>query len=260
MHGSEGNVDVWWFDDRRVANRLTDDPASDSSPVWSWDDSHIVFSSSRKGPRALYQMPVRGRGSAELLLATEQSLVPTDMSHDGRFLVYRSTDPQMGYDIWALSMDSARRAFPVVRTGFEERGAQFSPDGQWIVYESNQSNRFEIYLRTFAEQGVEVKVSEVKVSTEGGAQPRWNPNGKELFYIALDGQLMSVPVRLPAAGQEPVVGLPVALFPTRMLGGAVQSVNNQQYAVNATGDRFLVNTLTGATAPITVIQNWNPKN
>ena len=90
--------------------------------------------------------------------------------------------------MWALAMTGDRKPFPVVQTTFQEKGAQFSPDGKWIAYESNETGRFEIYLRAFPNGG-----RAVPVSATGGAQVRWRRDGKELFYIALDGRLTAVP-------------------------------------------------------------------
>src|SRR5213083_2964398 len=107
----------------------------------------------------------------------------------------------MGWDIWALPLDGDRKPFPVVQTDFEERDGQFSPDGKWIAYQSNESGRFEIHVQPFS--GSERQVSgKWQVSTTGGAQVRWRHDGKELFYIALDGRLMAVPIRLASDGQS----------------------------------------------------------
>src|SRR4030095_10291696 len=105
---------------------------------------------------------------------------------------------------------------------FQEKGAQFSPDGKWIAYESNETGRFEIYLKPFPNGG-----RAVPVSATGGAQVRGRHDGKELFYIALDGRLTAIPIQLDSSGQiEP--GAPMPLFATRV-GGAVQALERQQY-------------------------------
>ncbi len=249
------NIDVWLLElGRGVLSRFTFDPAIDVFPIWSPDGSRIVFGSNRKGPFDLYQKPAVGAGTEELLLATAQEKTPTDWSPDGRFLLYRSVDPKTGYDIWALPMNGDRKPFPVVQTNFDERDAQFSPDGKWIAYQSNESGRFEIYIQPFPGPG-----SKLQVSTNGGAQVRWGPNGKELFYIALDARLMAVPIRLASNPQTAEPGSPTPLFATRV-GGALQGTFTQQYDVSSDGQRFLMNTITEeAASPITVILNWNPE-
>src|SRR2546425_2443179 len=144
-------------------------PRSTLFPYTTLFRSRIVFSSNRKGPFDLYQRQVTGgAGSEELLLATEQNKVATDWSPDGRFLLYRVQDPKMGFDLWALPLDGDRKPFPVVQTNFEEREPQFSPDGKWIAYQSNESGRFEIYVQPFPGPG-----RKSLVSANGGAQARW---------------------------------------------------------------------------------------
>jgi Tol biopolymer transport system component len=152
-------------------------------------------------------------------------------------------------------MDGNRKPFPVIETSFDERDGQFSPDGRWVAYESNESGRFEIYVQPFPGPG-----GKWQMSTNGGAQVRWRRDGKELFYIGLDGRLMAAPFRVGSSGQavEPVT--PVSLFATRIPGGALQAGFKQQYVVSPDGQRFLINSLTAAPAStITLILNWKPR-
>jgi dipeptidyl aminopeptidase/acylaminoacyl peptidase len=199
----------------------------------------------------LYQKSAVGAGGAERLLTTGETMLTTDWSSDGRFLLYRSLSPKTGFDIWALPMGGESKHFPVVQTNSDEREAQFSPDGKWIAYQSDESGRVEIYVQPFPIG------ARTQISTTGGAQVRWRRDGKELFYIALDGRLMAVPVEFPANGQTVEPGRPVALFETH-IGGAVQGFNKQQYVVSPDGQRFLMNTVTdqASTSPITVLINW----
>src|SRR5262252_10602944 len=115
----------------------------------------------------------------------------------------------------------------------------------WGIPPSDESGRFEIYVQPFPGPG-----SKFQISNNGGAQVRWRRDGKELFYIALNGQLMAVPIAFSNNGQAVEPGAPNALFATRV-GGAVQGVRTQQYVVSADGQRFLMNTVTDeATSPI----------
>jgi len=248
----DGNRDVWLLDTSTgVLSRFTSDPSGDQSPLWSPDGRRVVFSSIRKGAVDLYVKPVAAGGSEELLLATPANKTATDWTLDGRYLLYRSNDRQTGHDIWALSMRGDRTSFPVVRTEFAERDGQFSPDARWIAYESNRSGRSEIYVHPFPGPG-----REQQVSTGGGAQVRWRSDGRELFYIALDGRLTSVPVKSTADTID--TGAPVSLFQTRV-GDVIQTTLTQQYVVSANGQRFLVSTVSQApTSSISVILNWRP--
>jgi dipeptidyl aminopeptidase/acylaminoacyl peptidase len=108
--------------------------------------------------------------------------------------------------------------------------AQFSPDGKFIAYESNESGRFEVYAQAFPTSG-----GKWQISTNGDAMPRWGRDGKELFYIALDGRLMSAPIALSTDGRALQPGTPVPLFMTH-IGGAVQGTNRHQYIVHPTAN------------------------
>ena len=252
------SVDVWLLDTKRsTLSRFTSNPGPDNYPQWSPDGRRIVFASINTGVNAvrdIYEKPVAGAEEPQRILTTPQYKEPVSWSRDGRFLLYRSLDPSAHYDLWALAMDE-RKAHPVVRTGFDERDGEFSPDGKWIAYQSNDSGRFEIYLQPFLREG-----PRTRVSTNGGAQVRWREDGQELFYVAPDDRLMAVPVRAVPNSGDVDVGTPVVLFQTR-IGGAFQGTKPQQYIVAANGQRFLMNTVVGETdtSPITVILNWKPK-
>jgi Tol biopolymer transport system component len=249
-----GNMDIWSYDTgRRTWDRLTVDPGDDIYPLWSPDDTMMIFGSNRNGGRMnLFRtVPGAAPASEELLLSTSQPKFPMDWSSDGRFLLYESLDPKRGFDIWAMPLAGDRQPFAVVQTDFSDRLPQFSPDGKWVAYQSDKTGRFEIYLRPFPRPG-----PDARVSIDGGTQVRWDPHGKELFFIAADGQFMSVPVRFPSQDDvEP--GRPVALFATSIGNPAA---NRHAYAVAPDGQSFVVNSaLRGPTAPpISVILNWRP--
>jgi dipeptidyl aminopeptidase/acylaminoacyl peptidase len=249
-----GNQDIYLLDIAGgVLSRFTFDPSSDASPIWSPDGSRIVFGSNRTGVYDFYEKSVNGAGNEKLLLATQETKVQSDWSPDGRILLYRSLDSKMGYDLWALPFDGDRKPFPVVQTKFDERDGQFSPDGKWIAYQSNDTGQFEIYIQSFPGPG-----GKFQISSGGGAQVRWCRDGKELFYIALDGRLMAVPIQL-TSGVQSVAGTPVPLFITH-IGGAIQRTDRQQYIVSPDCRQFLMNTVVEESAPpITLILNWKPK-
>ena len=252
---ASGNPDIWTLDTGRgLFSRFTFDAADDVHPIWSPDGSHIVFSSNRTGVHLLYQKSVTGAaGSEDVLLSTTQHVIANDWSLDGRFLLYQSASQKTGTDLWALPMNGDRKPFPVVQSNFNEEQAQFSPDGKWVAYQSNETGRFEIYVQPFP--GVEGKSL---ISTNGGGQVRWRRDGKELFYVALDGRLMAIPVQPASSIHAGDAGTPVPLFAPSM-GGGLQE--RQQYVVSSDGQRFLMKTVTEAatTSPITVILNWKPR-
>jgi Tol biopolymer transport system component/aminoglycoside phosphotransferase (APT) family kinase protein len=249
------NYDIWLLDlGRSVLSRFTSDAAVDAGPTWSPDDRRIAFRSNRNGAYDLYAKPTIGAGSEELLLASGQDKQALDWSPDGRFLLYQNLDPKTGLDVWALPMEGDRKPFPVVRTNFDEDLAQFSPDGKWITYQADESGRYEIYIQPFPGPG-----DRTQVSSSGGAQVRWRRDGKELFYIALDGRLMAVPIHSTSNAQTSLVGSPVPLFVAHV-GPALSYPSKQQYDVSSDGQRFLMNTIIDeAPSPITVILNWKAK-
>jgi serine/threonine protein kinase len=255
---ASGNTDIWSYEtERRTWERVTFDSSDDIYPLWSPDGTRIVFGSNRNGGTMnLYRKLLSAApGSEELLLSTSQPKFPMDWSPDGRLVLYDSIDPKRGVDIWALPLEGDRKPFEVVQTAFNERLAQFSHDGKWIAYQSDKTGRFEIYIQPFPGPG-----GDSPVSTDGGAQVRWNPNGKELFYIAPDDRLMAVPIRVAADGKTVEAGTPVGLFATNV-GSTAINTNRQQYMVSADGRSFVMNSVPGAAgvSSITVILNWKPK-
>jgi len=193
-------------------------------------------------------------GVEELLLpgGPEESFA-CDWSPDGQFLLYQKRSAKTGFDLWALRLGGDGKALPVIPTQFDERDAQFSPDGKQIAFYSNQSGQFEVYVQPFPGPG-----TPLPVSTRGGAQVRWRPDGRELFYIGLDGRLMAAPIQVSADGQL-VVGIPVALFATHV--GRVLPTIGAQYIVSPDGQRFLMNNLVqdASPTPIRLILNWRPR-
>jgi Tol biopolymer transport system component len=252
----QGNADIWLLDATR-STRFTFDASLDRFPAWSPDGSQIVFDSNRKGRRDLYVKASSGAGTEELLLESAQDKIANHWSPDGRFVLYHSVDPQTSEDLWVLPTEGDRKPFVFLKTDFDERRGQFSPDGRWVAYRSNESGRYEIYVRPFngtASGGT--TGGQWQVSTSGGIDPRWRSDGKELYYIAPDGKLMAGPVTAYGATFEP--GTPVVLFQTRIYGGGTDVNIGTQYDVSRNG-RFLINTvLEDAALPITLLQNWAP--
>jgi Tol biopolymer transport system component len=259
---ANGNMDIWSYETgRRAWDRLTVDPGDDIWPLWSRDDASMVFGAVRNGHaqvdlfRTFLHAPEK---SDELLLSTSQPKFPMDWSSDGRFVLYASVDPKRGFDLWALPMDGKRTPFAVVQTDFNEGSGQFSPDSRWVAYESDKTGRTEIFVRPFPGPG-----GDVRVSTDGGSQPRWNPNGKELFYIAADDRLMAIPIQVSSNGSNTIIepGTPTGLFATNV-GSAALNAFRAQYAVQANGQSFVMNSAVGesSASPITVILNWKPRH
>ena len=247
--------DIYIFDGVRTT-RLTFDAGSDSNPVWSPDARWIAFRSNRKGVFDLYRKRSDGTGDDELLWESPLHKNPHAWSRDGRLLYSVDNDPKTGHDLWSLPLEKAGETPTVFLNGsYDERLGQFSPDGQWVAYVSNEMGQNEIYVRPFPGPG-----AQVLVSTAGGISPRWGKDGKELSYIAPDGTLMAAPIGVNQATLKP--GIPIGLFPTRIVGGGRGPyIGHHQYIVAPDG-RFLINVLIGeaTTSPITLLLNWKPKS
>jgi dipeptidyl aminopeptidase/acylaminoacyl peptidase len=246
-----GGSELWLFEAGRET-RFTFEGGR--YPVWSPDGARIAFSN-QASPN-VKQKSSTGGGPEELLVAAPASntIAPLAFSPDGRFLMYLQRGPVNAGDLWILPLDGKQKPSVFLNSKFEERQAQFSPDGRWVAYASDESARFEVYLRPFPASN-----GQFQVSTSGGTAPRWRRDGKELYYIAPDGKLMAV--TMATTGRTPVMSAPVALFQPHILHGGATIIGIQaQYDVAPDG-RFLINVTSGdaVTAPITVIQNWAPK-
>lgn len=243
--------DIWiWDTTRETLTRLTADPAIDAAPVWTPDGRRIVFSSGRVTPSAIFSQAADGTGAAERLTTTADGLYsPGSIAPDGGRLVFQA-DAQ-GSDVRMLVLDDKRREMPLLATSFNERNPSISPDGRWLAYQSNESGQGEVYVRPFpdAERG------RWQISAAGGVQPVWAPDGRELFYVTGQGQLMGVDVR---SEDGFVAGIPRRLPVTNVYYVLGQG---RSYDISRDGKRFLLieapNTGTLAnTAVLTVVLNW----
>jgi Tol biopolymer transport system component len=251
----DGNPDLWVIDVARgVQTRFTFDAREDTLPLWSPDGQRVVFVSTRNGVGDLFEKSTSG-AEERPLLTTPVGKAPIAWSPDGRYLLFSmvAQGARGTRDLWALPAGDGQKPFPVAQTPFDEVAGQFSPDGHWLAYVSNQSGRAHVYVRPFPGQG-----EATQVSTTGGTHPRWRPDGKELFYVAPDGRLMAVPVTITQGRQVLDLGAPIPLFTPRFAIGASITGAKPQYAVARDG-RFLVNLdMSEATSsPIKVVLNWD---
>jgi len=261
-----GSQNLWMTDIvRGISTRFTFDSGGDNLPVWSPDGSRIAFASDRGGVSELYQKLSNGGSEDELLLKFDYSVVPLSWSGDGRFLLFGG--PSVAEPIISvMPLDEKAHAtgkpflFVGKGVGIAER---FSPGPQgrplWVAYSSSESARWEVYVRPFdpnSPTGTPPGGGKWQVSTQGGTSPRWNSNGKELFYVAPDGTVMSVEVSGNAVFQA---GVPKALFKPE--GLAPQPAEYVYWDASSDGKKFIfaVSPSANAAAPparFTVVLNW----
>ncbi len=247
-----GTQDIFLMDlVRGSSTRLTFVPAADTSSLFSPDGSQIVFSSNRAGQFDVYRKASSGAGNDELLMNGSSGRPYADSwSRDGKYLLYEKNGTvKTKIDLWVLPMLGDPTPFPYLQSAFVESHAQFSPDGRWVAYVSDESGRAEVFVQSFPVSG-----GKWQISTAGGDQPQWRGDGKELFYIAPDRNLMAVTV---SGGSNFEAGRPTVLFQTAVpLTGIADDRNN--YVTTQDGQRFLVNNLANMTnsQPLTLVLNW----
>jgi len=240
--------ELWILDLTRDTNsKFTFDPSSNDFPVWSPAGDYVYFGSSRGGAWGLYRKLASGAGSDELLYQSGNWKSPASL-WPGHALLYAELDPGSKWDIWALPDSGERKPVPLLHSPVNELLPQFSADGKWIAYTSDETGRNEVYIQSYPLSG-----AKVQISTAGGTQARWRQDGRELFFLAPDGKLMAVGLQ---PGEVLQAGRPKELFQTR--GPSFTNVG-YTYAVTPEGQRFLVNTRgeeVEASPPIQVMVNW----
>ena len=240
------NTDIWTYDlETQSAKRLTFDPAIDSVPIWNPDGTRMVFSSNRGVTFDLYLKDTNGAQEEKNIPQDGPDRFPSDWSRDGKYVIY-----ERGADLWLLAIPELR-ATQFLKASSTLKNGQFSPDGKWVAYSSNESGRWEVYVTSFPEAH-----GKWQVSNAGGDQPRWRNDGKELFYLAPDSKMMALPVK---TGTNFDAGTPTALFqanPRELVATSEQF----SYDVSQDGQKFLINTqLKTGMAPMSVVLNWSEK-
>ena len=259
LDSSLGTRDLWVVDVARgVKTRLTSDRAEENTPIWSPEGARIVFDSSRQGPLELYEKASNGLGTEKVMLVDRRNKFPASWSPDGRFILYMVDDGEPSrWDLWILPLFGDQKPFPFLQTSSNEVQGQFSPDGRWVMFSSNESGRYEVYVAPFPGPG-----ATRQISFGGGMWPRWRHDGHEVFYLAPDGKLMSN--EISAHGSTFDAG------PARPLFDAHPRTVRWPYGVSPDGQRFLVNTSVEQTpqanvpysvslvdsTPLTLVVDW----
>jgi serine/threonine protein kinase len=254
--GREDNADIWiWDIVRKTMARLTFDNRADIQPIWTLDGKRIVFASNREGNYSLYWKAADGTGEVEHLASVQdRTLTPWSWSSDGNTLVLQEISPLVHFDIGLLSMGGERTWKLLLQEEYEEIMPQVSPDGRWIAYISNESGRYEVYVRPFPD----VNKGKWQVSTSGGDSPLWSPDGRELFYLSGDSTMAVAVETEPMFKPEK----PKVLFRGTYIGLAVST---SRWDISPDGKRFLMMkpgestgemSLEGLPRKISIVTNW----
>ena len=244
-----GSTNLWIYDAARgVPTRFTFDPEHSG---WSPDGDTVYFNSNRLGHAALFRKSSSGNGVEELVVNV--SADPTSISPDGKHLLFTRLGESTGRDLWVvpLTPEGAATPRPFLNTSFEEQSGQFSPAGkpgrQWIAYTSNESGQTEVYASPFSGSG-----GKRQISSGGGLLPLWRRDGRELFYVSRDGQLIATEVLFQKGTLEP--GRTRKLFSGLITAGD----RGLTYGISPDGQKVLVVVDDGApdALPLILLQNW----
>jgi Tol biopolymer transport system component len=237
--------DLWILDlERQVRTRLTFDGTAENA-VWSPDGRTVVYNALRDGTRQIFRRAVDGSGEELAVFTDDRPKWPLSWSSSG-LLLFARQDPRESSDIWAMRLDAPARPEAVVAGPSPERWGQFSPDGRWLAYTSDESGRREVYVRGAGGAG-----GRWQVSTAGGTYPRWRRDGRELFYVSPTNRMVATPIGL--GEDSATLGQPVDLFPARPFLG----FDRIFYDVGPDG-RFLLAAYPEKlpTAELTLLVNW----
>jgi eukaryotic-like serine/threonine-protein kinase len=246
------NAQVWSYEiDRNVEQRVTSSQYTALNPVWLPDGRGFLFSG-RIPPRLM----LRGADAAE-----ERELVPgevftlgEDISPDGRTLVFTQRTPRGSFDMWTMPLDDASKRTVMAETPFDEASVRFSRDGRYLAYAADELGSYEVFVSSYPQRG-----TPIRVSTRGGALPRWSRDGKELFYISGDGWLMATPVTTAPTFSAGEARRLFAIKPGGVWADIKTNVSWPDYDVSLDGTRFLAIIPEPANRkPVTALVNWRP--
>jgi eukaryotic-like serine/threonine-protein kinase len=235
--------DLWLHDSARSTfTRLTTgETAGNTFAVWTPDGRRIVF----RTLTGIRTIDADGGGTSKMVAGTSVTDIPSTISPDGQTLAFIRQVSSSGGDIYVMSLATDSQPHAVVKTPGYDGGAQFSPDGRWMAYVTNESGQFEVYVRPYPEPD-----RKIQVSTNGGTHPKWNANGKELFYRS-GNKMMAVDVSL---SRDLTLSQPRVLFEQRYVFGSAQTIPN--YDVSADGQRFLMVKDDSASGRLNIVLNW----
>ena len=247
-----GNRDIWMMDlGRAVLSRLTFEDSTDWTPAWSPDGSRVVYASSTGGATRMYMKSASGVGARAIVEGDDKNAIPISFMPDGQRIMFARLKEQggSGYDTFLQPVSGGKPAL-VLDMPFDKLHVRLSPDGRYAAYASNESGRHQIFVQTFPDPAG----GRWQITAEGGVEPKWRRDGRELYYLALDGKLMAVPV---TGGTTFTAGRPVTLFQTPLVVNRAGPTRDRRYDVAPDG-RFVIvaPVATPAQTPFSILVNW----
>ncbi|MDQ5856731.1 MAG: hypothetical protein M3542_00445, partial [Acidobacteriota bacterium] len=240
--------DLWIFDTRLGTGTRSPLPFPDLSPVFSADANRIFFGNTREGRWNILVRNVAGAAEPTALLPPDRPRWPRDVSPDGSFLLYQELSTANRGDLKVLSLSGERHPRDFLASPFEEDEGTFSPDGRRVAYVSDESGRKEVFVASFPDPS-----QRIRISSEGGTQPRWSQDGRELFFVSKSETMMAAPFE-PASGA--LTGPPARLFDVPI---SYASGSNVPFKYDVAPDgRFLiiVRASKEPPPPLVLVLNW----
>jgi Tol biopolymer transport system component len=246
--GTVASSDLWVRDLKRgVSSRFTFDDGGEALPLFTLDNRFVVYERVENGkPNRILQRALDRTGTERVLMESPDRLVPQCFAPDGKTLIVQRQAAAAPWSLWQLPLGHPEQATAVVTSNFYNVRAAVSPDGRWLAFESGESGESEIYVVGFAGAS-----GRWQISTRGGQEPAWSPNGKELYYLSPESRMMKVAV---TTGSSFDAGVPEAAFVSQI---AMTAIRNH-YRLTPDGQRFLVITPQGdqSKPPTTILLNW----
>jgi len=240
-----GHSNIWVHKFARGTTTQLTFKSSNFYPIWTPDGARLTFTTYRVGPFEVYWMPADGSSTEEPLLTGPNDQTANSWSPDGKVLLFTKTNPATGNDVLSFCTEDTNSPRPLLQESYNEYNAVFSPDGRWIAYESDQEGRTEVYVTPYP-----APREKFKVSTDGGSEPLWSGDGKELFYLCGDKMIAAT---IETEPEFKVTGYEV-LFEGQYFTGL-----NRNYDVSPDGQRFLMikeSEEQPSAAQLIVVLNW----
>jgi serine/threonine protein kinase/Tol biopolymer transport system component len=247
----DNNRDVWVIDlARAVPQRITFDARGEWSSTWSPDGSRLMFASAR-GANKIIEKSATGAGQETEINVGDASAIPVNWSPDGKYLIYSQVRANgNGFEPWLLPLFGEKKPTPFLQSQYDRIHARISPDSRYVAYTTNESGTQQIVVQTFPDPNG----GKWQISGEGGVEPKWRHDGRELYYLALDGKMMAVPI---TGSPTFTAGKPTALFQTQLTVNKGNPTRDRRYDVTPDG-RFLmvIPAASGPALPHTALVNW----